>query len=340
MQKFKNIKKMEKKNEFTALVQSSGLSMERTREISDGLSSFFELASEWAQKIETIVITDPSQKGEMKVARESRLTLRGYRLEAEKSIKEKREALKKKMADDILLDKLLMSANKMIKATYENLEGKLEEKEKFAERWEAERRQKLAESRYPLILRYVLPTENLDELKKFLEDANEESFNELLEMKRKEFEAEQKKLENQRRQARVLSAGFEWKESEKKFCFLTACITIDDIMSLSNEDFDKRIMEAKELIAQMNEQRNKELEEKRKENEELKKQLEAKTTPPPTPNNRITPDMSEAEKLSVWVKEMRIPASPVVNVLAMDIQTKFDGFKKWALNQILENGKK
>jgi hypothetical protein len=340
-------------NQLTALVQSSGLAIEKTKEIADGLSRFFEMAGEWAEKIETIIVDHPTQKGEMKIARESRLMLRGYRLEAEKSIKEKRDFLKNKMSDDILLDKLLLSANKMIKATYENLEGKLEEKEKFAERFEAEQKAILLESRFSLVLRFILPSDNIEQIKEYCTEATEDDFNNFISIKKQAYDDEEKRLENVRRQNEILRAGFVYDTNTGgKFCFQSVCVTIDEIVNLSREDFDQKLKDASQLIAEIQKEQRDELFRKEQENIELRKELaKAKETPAPTP---ITPPepkktgtmddvliegMTENEKLKFWVDSFHVSASPVATTTAFEIASKFTKFKKWALQLIDENVK-
>jgi hypothetical protein len=128
---------------LTVLLKDSPVKAEIKSEISKSLDIFFSQANEWNETIKSIVITDPSEIGKMKMAREGRLTLKGQRLQALDIIKEKRSIVKNRMADDQLEDALLLSAGKMIEATFKNLESKLEEKEKFAERWEKEQKQKL-----------------------------------------------------------------------------------------------------------------------------------------------------------------------------------------------------
>jgi hypothetical protein len=340
-------------NQLTALVQSSGVSVEKTKEISEGLSKFFEMAGEWSEKIETIIVTDPTQKREMKLARESRLLLRGYRLDAEKNIKEKRDALKHKMADDILFDKLLLSANKMIKATFENLETKLEEKEKFAERFEAEQKAILLESRFSLVLRFILPSDNIDEIKEICQTATEDDFNNFISSKKQAYDDEEKRLENVRRQNEILRAGFIYDTTTGgKFCFQSVCVTIDEIIGLSREEFEQRLKEASQLIAEIQQAQRDELIKKERENAELRAELaKAKETPAPTPI--ITPEpkkggtmddllmegMTENEKLTFWVDSFHVGASPVATKTAFEIATKFSNFKKWAYQQIAENVK-
>src|SRR5574343_201735 len=124
-------------NELVVFLEKSGLVETKRNDIAKDLGMFFEKASEWNQTIASIVITDPGETGKMKMAKEGRLTLKNMRLDAKKVVDAKRQVVKSRMADDKLEDELLLKAGQMVEATFKNLELKLEEKEKFAERCEA-----------------------------------------------------------------------------------------------------------------------------------------------------------------------------------------------------------
>jgi len=108
---------------------------------------FFDKTDEWDGIIKGLVITSIEDTGKMNMAREGRLTLKRYRLEAEKLVVAKRDAVKAAMADQVLEDKLWLKSWQMMEATFKNLETQLEEKEKFAERWEADMKEKLRAER-------------------------------------------------------------------------------------------------------------------------------------------------------------------------------------------------
>lgn len=137
--------------ELAALVQSSGLEVEKQNEIGSTLGRFFEKATEWSGKIDSIVVTDPTDTITMNMAREGRLGLRSMRLEAEKLVKEKRQSVQSAMSAFTLEDKLWLKAGQMMELTFKHLEGKLEDQEKFAERFEADRRAKLKADRLAIL---------------------------------------------------------------------------------------------------------------------------------------------------------------------------------------------
>ena len=134
------------------LVQTSGLEQTKQNQIAETLGSFFSKAAEWDATILSIVITSPDEIGKMKMAKEGRLTLKNMRLEGEKAVKSKRDDLKYKMANDVLEDKLWLKAGQMMEATFKNLETKLEEKENFKVRWDADQKDKLKDERLEQLL--------------------------------------------------------------------------------------------------------------------------------------------------------------------------------------------
>lgn len=154
---------------LAVLLSDSPVKADKKIEVSKSLDLFFNQALEWDQTIQNIVITDPTETGKMKMAREGRLTLKNKRLEAMEIVKDKRSIVKNRMADDHLEDALWLSAGKMIEATFKNLESKLEEKEKFAERWEKEQKQKLRIERLDQLSMVcdnadIYPVENLSQI--------------------------------------------------------------------------------------------------------------------------------------------------------------------------------
>lgn len=149
-------------SELVQLVETSGLEVTKQNQIAETLGVFFNKAAEWDATIKSIVITSPEETGKMKMAKEGRLTLKNMRLEAEKIVKAKRDEVKYAMANFVLEDKLWLKAGQMMEATFKNLETKLEEKEKFAERWEAEQKETRKQKRIELITPYVADWQFLD----------------------------------------------------------------------------------------------------------------------------------------------------------------------------------
>lgn len=159
------------------------------------LNIFFQEVDSVKTTIEGIVITRPDQVEEMRQAREIRLEIRRKRLDARDIVKEQREKIKSAMSDFTLQDKLWLKAFQMLEATCDNLETKCEDKEKFAERYEAEQKQLRYESRVNKLHQY-----GTDPSIYSLAEMSDESFEKLLENERLAYNARietQKKLEEE-----------------------------------------------------------------------------------------------------------------------------------------------
>lgn len=326
-------------NDLIQLIDQSGLAKEKTVQLGEQMSKFFNLASEWDDKIEQIVVTDPTQTREMKIARETRLMLRQYRLDAQKLIKNNRDVLKEQMSDQILLDKLYLNAGKMITATFENLETKLEQKEKFAERWENEQKQ-------------ILRGERLSKLEPFtdnptiypVETMSEKQFNELLnglkaQKEQKEYEAEQQRLRNEQiefenemlsRQNALLNAGFVWNGSV--FHWENIQITPDQLTQYTTDEFNREFAKMENEIRAIIVQRT--IQQQPEPEPEPIKPEPVKIVEPKTQPVFSVDQMEQKFKYIKAVNDLRFEPFFGNMPFEMDLMDKFDGFKKWALGQI------
>jgi len=128
------------KSELALIVESSGLEKTKAQILLDKFTGYFEIAAEWERKTKELVITDISQKAEMKMAREARLFLKEKRVEVEKT--------RKFLKDDSLREGQTIDAiAKVLKNLIEPIETQLEQKEKFAEIQEANRKEALRQER-------------------------------------------------------------------------------------------------------------------------------------------------------------------------------------------------
>lgn len=148
------------------------------------MSVFFDEANKQADVIDAIVVDSPDQKAEMQQAREIRLQIKNKRIEARDIVKVEREKLKNAMADFTLQDKLWLKSFQMLEAVCDNLEGKCEEKEKFAERWEAEQKQLKYEDRVKKLFPYGIDPSIYN-----LADMTDEAFDRLLQNEKLAYEA-------------------------------------------------------------------------------------------------------------------------------------------------------
>lgn len=262
------------KTELVILVENSGLEQTKAVKIAETLGSFFAKAEEWRQTIEGIVITNPSEVAKMKMARSGRLGLKEMRLECDKIVKSKRDEIKNRMSDDILEDKLWLKAFQMIEATFKNLESKAEEKEKFAERWEAEEKDKLKRVRTELLSQYVEDVSIYP-----LGDFSEDSFQELLNGQKLAYQARIDE-EKREREARLAREKAEAEERER--------------VRIENEKLKAEAAEAKRIQAE----KDKAIEEERI---RLKEESDKKIA-----QERAAREMAEKELRERQEKEARL----------------------------------
>ena len=155
-----------------------------TKTLMAKMSSFFKDAEAQKAEIDAIVVTKPEQLMEMKQARDIRLSIKNKRIEARNIVKEERDKLKNAMADFTLQDKLWLKSFQMLEAVCDNLEGECEEKEKFAERYEAEQKQLRYEARVKKLYQF-----GTDPNIYALSDMTDEAFEKLLENEKLAYDA-------------------------------------------------------------------------------------------------------------------------------------------------------
>jgi len=164
-----------------------------TKTLMEKMSSFFEEIEAQKAVIERIVVTQPDQVAEMQQARGIRLMIAKKRFIARDIVKEEREKLKNAMSDFKLQDTLWLKSFQMLEAVCDNLESKCEEKEKFAQRYEAEQKQIRYETRVAKLYQF-----GTDPSIYALSDMTDEAFEKLLENEKLAYNARiaaQKKAE-------------------------------------------------------------------------------------------------------------------------------------------------
>lgn len=325
---------MNQENELVQLVETSGLEKTKQNQIAETLGVFFNKASEWDSTIQSIVITSPDEIGKMKMAKEGRLTLKNMRLDAEKIVKAKRDEVKFRMANDILEDKLWLKAGQMMEATFKNLETKLEEKEKFAERWKAEQEEKLRVERTELINPYseYIPyglnfgTMSQEDFDKTLNGAKLQLQAKIAEEKRIEEEriAKEKAEAEERERIRLENEKLK-KEAEEKEAQLKK--EREEALAKQRAIEEKAKEEKEKLEAQIKAKKEQEdkIEAERK-SSELRAKLEAEKAA----------KAPKKEKLNRWIDELvlQVPVGLEKDKVVLDILSKFDSFKGWAKKEV------
>ncbi len=281
------------------LIETSGLEKSKATQITESLATFFAKAAEWDSMIETIVITSPEETGKMKMAKEGRLTLKNMRLEAEKIVKAKREEVKFLMANYVLEDKLWLRAGQMMEATFKNLETRLEEKEKFKERWEAQERERIKNERLAVLLPLGFQYDNGFDLGT-MDDTMFQSLKLGLETAAKQKQEEEARLERERiEKEKALVLHNSRKNSLLEFwAYVSAENRTLDFSTLSDGEWDELWSQASNDKKQDDLEKEKqrvENERLRKEAEEQRKKMEAERANAEAEKKRID-EAAKAER--------------------------------------------
>lgn len=179
-----------------------GVNEETALQVKNSLSEFIIKANEWREQIDSLHIESVNDTAKMKIAREARLFLKNNRLEAKRLTDMKRDEVKAKKLQFDLEDKAWLKGFQLVEEVCKSLEDKAREKEEYAERIEAERKEKLRQDRWDQIAQYV-------EVEPFgLGEMPESTFNALLSGAKQQYEerieaerkAEEERVERERKE--------------------------------------------------------------------------------------------------------------------------------------------
>ena len=206
--------------DLMAVVQSSGLEAQTANYIQEKFSPFFEQAKEWKEKAEKLVVTDVSQKEEMKMARDARLTLRQVRISADKVRKNLKE-------DSIRYGKTVDGVYNIIESVVSPIEKHLEAQEKFEELYNQKVKAELREARMAVLSPYIqfvpygidfaaITEEDFEKIVSGAKLQKEHAEKERLIKAKEEAEAAAKRLAEQERLAKENEAAKKKLEAERK----------------------------------------------------------------------------------------------------------------------------
>lgn len=210
-------------NQLINIVEASGLEKTKSDFILQKFQDYFKIAADWEKKAKAIVITDLSQTGEMKMAREGRLFLKAKRVEVEKTRKElKEQSLREGKAIDGIAN--------VLKALIEPTEEYLEQQEKYAEIKEAEFKAARKDDRLKMLAPYEVNTDFFD-----LVNMPDENFANLLETSKMQWEKRQQEA-RKAEEERIAKLKAEAEEREK--------------MRTENERLKKEAQEKEKALAE------------------------------------------------------------------------------------------
>lgn len=169
-------------NQLSLIVNQAGLAENKSKQLLQSFGDLFNDARQTVKFAKDIVVTDVSQVEEMRKARETRLELKSTRVKVENTRKElKEQGLREGKAIDGIAN--------VIKALIVPVEEYLENQEKFAERIEAERKNKIEAERVSQLLKYV---EEAESYSLHPDKMSQDTFDKLLENSKLAFEARKK----------------------------------------------------------------------------------------------------------------------------------------------------
>lgn len=154
--------------ELIKVAEETGLEKTQAETLLADFIPFIQQAKEWEQKAFALVVTDISQKKEMKEARAARLFLKDLRNDAEKVRKSKKEFY-------LRGGKAIDGINNILVAIIKPLEEHLEKQEKFAEVQEELAKEKLNQERIAALSPFVSDVSFFN-----LKEMSQEGFEKLL----------------------------------------------------------------------------------------------------------------------------------------------------------------
>lgn len=279
-------------NQLQIITNQAGLAEDKSKQLLVSFSDLFNDARQTVKFAKDIVVTDVSQVVEMEKARNTRLELKNIRVQVEKNRKDlKEQSLREGKAIDGIAN--------VIKALIVPVEEYLENQEKFAERIEIERKNKVESERISQLLKYVEEAENYS---LHPDQMSEETFGKLLENSKLAFEA-RKKAEEQAENERLEQIEAEKKEQER--------------IRMENTKLKAEAEEREKLLAKERAEQEKKLEAERKARleaeEQIRKENEArelklKAEAEEQRQSLLAPDKDKLSKLAETILNIELPA--------------------------------
>jgi hypothetical protein len=208
--------------EALQIIASSGIEQSTAEQLRTVFNAMFADAGKWLDQAKAINVTDVSQKREMKMARELRLTIRKIRCDAENM----RKRLK---ADALAKGKAIDGICNLLKTLIDPVESHLQEQEDFAKRAEAKKREDLHRVRTLAMTPFVelsavpqgfdlsaMSSDQFDAMLDGLKIKKEAKESAELEMEEKRLEEEKRLREEAKEKARLEAERLEAERLERE----------------------------------------------------------------------------------------------------------------------------
>lgn len=348
-------------------VQELAVKVSETKqaEVNTVLNQIFAGTSDWKKQAESIEVKGVSDTMSIQLAEVGRKNVKAARLSAEKIFDAKREEVQQIKSEYDLEDKLWLKAKQTAVILFKDIESTFEWKANFVKRYETEQKELQTQLRVEKVSKFAeinrfefenmsnemfdlflsgLEKNHNDRIKaeqeaeaemlrlievekenarlKAIEDEKIRKENARLkadaEAKEKELAAERAKVEAERKaeaekQAAILAN--ERKESELK---------LKAQQENARKEAEKQAAERAKVEAELQSKKDAELKAQREKEQAEKARLESEKKAAKAPRK---------EKLTRWVNSFELPKFEN-DLLAMEIEQKFNAFKYWAKNQI------
>jgi colicin import membrane protein len=338
---------------------ATGVSAEKRHEVQTVLNQVFQGVSKMRSQLDQVVVSDESDKTNMKLANTIRLGVRQVRLDAEKTFDAKRSEVQQAMLSFKTEDSLWLKAKQTMQILTKEIEENAKWKEETKARFDAEQKELKVQERILQLSKFSTSVsrsdfENMsDEFFSLFLSGIEKQYNDRIEAEKQAeierietekaeiAERERIKFENEKLKAEAEAKAKEIEALRQKTELEK--IAIEQEARKAKEEAEK-ILQAERVAARL----AKEKADKEKAELEAKiqaqKQAEAKAKK--DIEAAIAKAKKEAEKLAkapikrqldLWVDSFSInlPNSELLNNdKALLIKEKFEAFKKWAKNEI------
>ena len=145
---------MEKNNAIVAIVRQSGIAEEKANLMLTSINTYVNQINQWQSQNDEIQVNSIEQKEEMKKADTLRKSIKKDRKDGERFFKAQRTEVQALMADYKAEDTLWLRITQKFEELCKNIESDLDLKATYAERIEAERKQKLLLERTQILSEY------------------------------------------------------------------------------------------------------------------------------------------------------------------------------------------
>jgi len=334
---------------------ANGVSAEKRNEVQTVLNQVFQGVSKMREQLDSVVVSDETDKLNMKLANTIRLGVRQVRLEAEKTFDAKRSEVQQAMLSFKTEDSLWLKAKQTMQILTKEIEETAKWKEETKARFDSEQKELKVQQRINKISKFSdigrqefenmsdetfdmflsgiqkqynqkIEAEKKAELERIEKEKAEiaererirlenEKLKKEAEDKEKELEAERKKAELEKR-AIEEKAKKEREESEKKLA------KEREESRLAQEKANREKAELEARIQAQKDLEAKALKEKQDAELKAKKELEKLAKAP------------VKKQLNNWVNLFESPLSPMEHEKVTLILQKFESFKDWAKKEI------